>query len=105
LTQLLILAGLRRLSGIVEEEARKLPIHIDILENEVLGREYKRGRQEGERDGELRGELTIFRRQIEKRFGPIPNWAEERLGKLTTCELEDLSLLLLDAHNLEEPLQ
>ena len=29
-----------------------MPIHIDILENEVLGREYKRGRQEGERDGD-----------------------------------------------------
>jgi hypothetical protein len=105
LSQLLILAGLRRLSGIVEEEARKMPIHIDILENEVLGREYKRGLQEGELRGEQRGELTIFRCLLEKRFGPIPDWADERLGKLTTRELEDRSLLLLDAGSLEELLQ
>jgi hypothetical protein len=93
----------------VEQEARKMPIHIDILENEVLGREYKRGLQEGElrgeQRGEVRGELTIFRVLLEKRFGPIPNWAEERLGKLTTRELEDRSLLLLDAGSLEELLQ
>ena len=38
-------------------------------------------------------------------FGPIPSWAEERLGKLTTRELEDLSLLLLDAGSLEELLE
>jgi len=31
-----------------------MPIHIDILENKVLGREFKRG------------EVTVLRRQIEK---------------------------------------
>ena len=43
-----------------------MPILIDILENQVLGREYKRGLQEGE--------LTVLRRLIEKRFGAIPGW-------------------------------
>jgi hypothetical protein len=38
LAQLLILAGLRRLAKTVEQEARKMPIQINILENEVLGR-------------------------------------------------------------------
>ena len=38
LAQLLILAGLRRLAKTVEPEARKMPIQINILENEVLGR-------------------------------------------------------------------
>src|SRR6266568_7842889 len=47
LGQLLILAGLRSLEETVELEARKMPIHIDILENKVLGREFKRGLQEG----------------------------------------------------------
>ena len=40
-----------------------------------------------------------------KRFGSIPHWAEERLSKMTTHELEDLSLRLLDAGSLEELLQ
>lgn len=36
---------------------------------------------------------------------PIRHWAEERLGKLTTGELEELSLQLLDAGSLDELLQ
>lgn len=37
--QLLILAGLRLLENLVEEEARHMPIQVNILENRVLGRE------------------------------------------------------------------
>src|SRR5580692_11460695 len=63
LAQLLILAGLRRLAKTVEQEARKMPIHINILENEVLGPVFLKGRQEGLQAGEL----AVLRRQIEKR--------------------------------------
>jgi predicted transposase YdaD len=113
LSQLLILAGLRHLEEAVEQEARKMPIHIDILENKVLGREYKRGLQDGELKGEIRGEvkgeikgeLAILRRQIEKRFGPLPPWAEESLTARTITQLEDLSLRVLDAESLEDLLK
>jgi hypothetical protein len=50
LAQLLILSGLRDLGKLVEQEASKMPITDDILDHEVIGREYKRG------------ELTILRR-------------------------------------------
>src|SRR5882724_1648232 len=93
LGQLLIVAGLRHLEETVEQEARKMPVFIDILENKVLGREYKRG------------ELAILRRLIEKRFGVIPSWAEERLVGRSTAELEDLSVRLLDALSIEELLK
>jgi uncharacterized protein DUF4351 len=101
LGQLLILAGLRHLEETVEQEARKMPIHIDIMDNKVLGREFKRGLQEGE----LKGELTVLRRLIEKRFGIMPRWAEERLAGRTTTELEELSERLLDAQSIEELLK
>ena len=52
LRALLTVAGLRGLEEIVEEEARKMPLLNDILENRVLGREFKRG------------ELSLLRRQI-----------------------------------------
>jgi len=93
LGQLLILAGLRKLGLVVEEEARKVPILNSILDHEVLGREYKRG------------ELTVLRRQIEKRFGALPGWAEERLAGRTASELEDLSVRVLDAQSLEDLLK
>ena len=98
LDRLVILAGLRKMLGtMVEEEVKKVPILNDILEHEILGREYKKGRQEGE--------LAILRRQIEKRFGSVPKWVEQRLAKLSAKELEELSVRMLDAKSLENLLK
>ncbi len=90
LGQLIILAGLRQLEETVEQEARKMPILNELLDNKVLGREFKRG------------ELTVLRRQIEKRFGAIPGWAEERLADRSASDLEELSVRVLDAQSLED---
>jgi hypothetical protein len=92
LMRLLILAGLRSLSRMVEEEARQMPILNDILEHEVIGREYRKG------------ELNLLLRQIEKRFGTIPKPAQERLSELSIKELEVVGLRLLDATSLEDML-
>ena len=98
LDRLVILAGLRKMLGtIVEEEVKKVPILNNILEHEILGREYKRGRQE---EG-----LTIVRRLIKKEFGSVPKWAEERLAKLSAKELEALSVRVLDANSIESLLK
>ncbi len=108
--QLLILAGLRGLEEAVEEAMLKMATLNDIImSNKVLGREYKRGLEEGELKGELKGEregeLKLVRRLIEKRFGAIPEWADERLNNRPTEDLEELSVRLLDAETLEELLQ
>jgi len=75
-----------------------MPIHIDILENKVLGREFKKGLKEGRQEGEL----AILRRQFEKRFGSLPSWAEQRLAGASTEQLEELATRVLDAAGLEE---
>jgi hypothetical protein len=98
LEQLFILAGLRRLEETVEQEARKMPVYIDILENKVLGREFKKGLQEGRQEGEL----AILRRLIERRFGSLPSWAEQRLAGASTEQLEELATRVLDAASLEQ---
>jgi hypothetical protein len=41
-------------------------------------------------------------RDLEKRFGPIPAWAEERLGGRSAEDLEALGVRLLEAQSLEE---
>jgi len=51
------------------------------------------------------GELTVLRRVIEKRFGALPGWAEERLAGRTTAELEELCVRVLDARSLEDLLK
>ena len=96
--QFLIISGLRRLGPVIEEEARTMPVLNDILEHEVLGPAILQGRREGRREG--RQELLL--RQIEKRFGPLPSWVESRLVSLSSPELEDAALRLLDAASLEE---
>jgi hypothetical protein len=74
-----------------------MPITHDILDHKVLGREFKRGFQQGV--------LTVLRRQIEKSFGSLPGWAEEQLARRSAPELEELSVRVLDATSLEELLQ
>jgi len=78
----------------IEEESKRMPILNDIRDNKVLGREYKRGLADGE--------LTLLRRQIEKRFGAIPARVEQRLSSMSAAELEEVGTRLLDANSLEE---
>jgi hypothetical protein len=93
LSQLVVLSGLRSLGQTLEREIRKMPVYIDILENEILGPAYKRGM------------LKTLRLQIEKRFGPIPGWAEERLANWPAHDLEELAVRMLDAESLEDLLK
>jgi predicted transposase YdaD len=124
--QLFILAGLRGLEDTVDKGIQKMATFHDlILSNKVLGREYKRGLEEGELKGELKGKLQgklegkiegkiegevegerrFLRRQLEKRFGVIPEWAEQRLNSQSVADLENLGLRLLDVGSLEELLR
>jgi hypothetical protein len=96
--QLSILAGLRKLDKAVQEGIQRMDdLRELILNNAVLGPGYKRGLAEGE--------LTVLRRLLEKRFGAIPQWAEERLNRQTPEDLEALTLRILDAASLEQLLQ
>jgi len=105
LAQLLILAGLRHLSGTVEQETRNMPIDVDIREHEVLGPMFREERREGRQEWRQEGELTILLRLIEKRFGALPAWAAEKLASLPARDLEDLSVRVLDAPSVEELLR
>jgi hypothetical protein len=90
----MILSGLRNLEDVIRTEAKQMPILNDIMDHKVIGPAIRQGRQEGE--------LAILRLQLVKRFGTLPNWAGERLAKLSTAELEELSLRLFDAKSLDE---
>jgi hypothetical protein len=53
----------------------------------------------------VKGKPRVLRRQIEKRFGAIPSWANEQLETRSTTELEDLSERVLDARSIEDLLK
>ncbi|HVW86955.1 MAG TPA: DUF4351 domain-containing protein [Bryobacteraceae bacterium] len=74
-----------------------MPILDDIMDHAVLGREIKKGIALG-----WEREFGMIRKMIQKRFGPLPAWADARLKSKTPDEVEDIALRLLDASSLEE---
>jgi len=83
-----------------------MPIMHDILDHEIIGPAIKQGLQQGRQEGLQQGMqqegISILRRLIEKRFGPLPASAEDHLTRLSVAELEDLSLRVLDANGMDE---
>ncbi len=126
LTQLMILAGLRSLEQAVTEEVHTMPATINLLENKILGpmilKELEKGMekgiqegrekgiqegrekgiQEGMQQGMQQGRVSVLCRQLEKRFGTLPQTTHDRLAKLSSDELDELSLKVLDAQNIDE---
>ena len=74
LAQLVLLCGLRRLTGKLTMELKTMGGTIDIAKNEIL------------RDLIRDGQASIIRIQLETKFGELPKWAEERLA---TAKLSD----------------
>lgn len=60
------------------------------------------GLQQGRQEGRKEGESALLQKQLERRFGPLPNWVNERLGQATSEQLETGGLDLLDAAGLDE---
>ncbi len=106
LMELMILSGLRKMGKEIEEEAKRMPILDDIMDHEVLGREYKKGHKEGKAEGQAEGEAVgernLFRRQLEKRFGPLPELAQQQLATCSTAQVETLNDALFSGATLEE---
>ncbi|MCA2669628.1 MAG: DUF4351 domain-containing protein [Microcystis sp. M114S2] len=62
----------------------------------------KRGLQQGIQQGRQQGEAKLVFRQLQRRFGEIPQNIEETIRKLPVERLEDLGLALLDFDTLAD---
>jgi hypothetical protein len=118
LTELSILAGLRRLSGGIVREAKKMPIKEDIMDNEVVqhlfgraiarevarevAREAAREAAKGRAEGVAQGQREFLLGQIEKKFGPVAPRTRKRLASLTPADLKAAGLRLLDARRIDD---
>ncbi|MGO9263210.1 MAG: hypothetical protein ACLQU1_44065 [Bryobacteraceae bacterium] len=99
-----------------------MPIILNVLDNQVLGREYQRGFEEGFRrasrraflEGSREGihdahspaiqqcEFSLLCCLVEMRFGTLPEWARERLQSRSAAEIDANSARFLAAESLEE---
>jgi hypothetical protein len=59
-------------------------------------------KEQGLREGRQEGEAKLLRRQLTRRFGPLPSWAEERLGQAGETELEEWADRVLECRSLKE---
>ena len=54
------------------------------------------------KEGLKEGEVKLLVRQLSRRFGPLPKWAEIRVNKAKSAQLEKWADAVLDASNLTE---
>lgn len=129
LTQLLLLSGLRALSGSMKMELKSMASNvIDIEKNEILrdiirdltdqaqAKALAKGLAEGLAEGLAKGEtkglakgrgegmVRLLRELMQSKFGPLPKWAEDRLSHPSTAQVQRWARKVLDAKTLESVL-
>jgi hypothetical protein len=89
LSQLLLLSGLRRLTGRLRMELKTMGSTTDILKNEFV--------QDIIRDDRAK----MMRKLLETKFGKVPKWVDERLEEATSVQIERWAKKILTAETLE----
>ena len=97
-TQLLVLSGLRGLKSLVKEEVKRMPVTIDIHENEFLEEIY----QEGEQKGRLANAREMLLEQIDVKFGPVPAAFKQRIETSDLATVQLWGRRLMKAATLDE---
>ena len=100
LGQLMVICGLRGIETEVEEEIRKVPVLNSLLDHKVLGREFKKGLEQGRTEGKVEGEAKLLRRQLEHRFRRLPKWVADKLATATPPQIEEWQERLLEEKSL-----
>ena len=110
ITELLVLAGLRDMRGIIEKEVSRMALTIDINEHTIFGpmlrKATERGIEKGVRKGLEQGRITEARELClslaTRKFGKLPVRIAMRIDAMTTVQLAQLSLKVLDATRPED---
>ncbi|MEI2415873.1 DUF4351 domain-containing protein [Orrella sp. JC864] len=71
-----------------------------VLTAERVGE--RRGLERGLEQGRQQGQAELLRTQLSRRFGPLPQWAEQRLAQGPASQLTVWGQRLLDASSLDE---
>jgi hypothetical protein len=69
-------------------------ISLDIRDNKFFQEAYAVGIEEGE--------AAFLTRMLERRFGPLPEWAREKIAQMSRAALEEAGVRLLEAEKLED---
>ena len=89
LSQLVLLSGLRRLTGRLRMELKTMGITTDFYKNTFV--------QDAMRDARA----NMLRGQLDTKFGKLPKWVDERLEEATSVQIERWLKKILTADTLE----
>jgi predicted transposase YdaD len=93
LTKFFILSGLRNFEPLILQEMQLMSTSFDIRDNSFLFGIFQQGHQEGQQQGLQQGlqqgEATILQRQLERKFGALP---QSVINKINSADnsLEEL---------------
>ena len=59
-------------------------------------------RKESREEGKLEGEARLLSRQLELKYGPLPQWAKDKIAAANKDALENWGLKLINSNSLEE---
>lgn len=112
LARMAVLSGLRGASERFRIEVKAMGVNIDFEENVILKEIYDTGFEKGREEGIQRGierglergMVKILRRQVEERFGPLPDWASARIQGASPTEIEQWASRVITAPTLEAAL-
>jgi len=90
------------LGEVTMQFAERIKEQIRQREQSALQQGLQKGLQQGLQKGVLQGEALLLQRQLTRRFGPLPEWARQRLHDATSDELETWADRVLDAQRLED---
>lgn len=98
LARLMVLAGVRGLALPVQEEAKTMPLRLEIQGNDFLEHVFA----QGEARGEARGLAHALIRQTQRRFGPLPTAMDTRVRTASTDQLTRWLDRVIDAPTLDD---
>ncbi len=108
--RLLLTCGMRKLASVASEEIKKMPITFDIMEDPyfaelvhgAMERGAEQGREQGLEQGLEQGRRTLLRFLLQRRFGELPAWVDDRLAACPPQGIDDLASRLLDCASLDQ---
>lgn len=74
---------------------------IDINKNPVLLRWQNEFLARGRAEGRAEGKIELLKDMLTAKFGPVPQWAEDRLAKATSAQLQRWGVKLATAKTIE----
>ena len=117
LTKLFILSGLRNFEPLILQELNSMSTSFDIRDNsflfgifqqghlEGIQQGIQQGHQQGVQQGVQQGEATILQRQLERKFGVLPQSAIDKINSADAATLELWAVRIFDVNSLEELFQ